>query len=210
MLLNDDLNSVQHGGEMKKTADIKEHIIAVTTELINQSNGNIAEITTRLIADQAGIGIGLINYHFQSKENLIEICVERIINKVILAFAPPTQEQSLVLRLKHSAKLVFEFFVENPAVTRISILSDYKNPKQDDNTRRTITGICKGLGDDFDIPESKRHILAFTLVSVMQAMFLRKDQTEDFGGYDFTIKEQRDEVLDLLIDRIFAGFEDEK
>lgn len=195
---------------MKKTADIKEHIIAATTELINQSNGNIAEITTRLIADQAGIGIGLINYHFQSKENLIEICVERIIGKVISAFAPPTQEQSPVLRLKHSAKLVFEFFVENPAVTRISILSDYKNPKQDDNTRRTITGICIGLGDDFDIPESKRHILAFTLVSVMQAMFLRKDQTEDFGGYDLTIKEQRDEVLDLLIDRIFAGFEDEK
>ena len=194
---------------MKKSEEVKEKIIEVTISLIHESAGDVAEINTRAIAEKAHVGIGLINYHFQTKENLIEICVERMIGKVISVFAPSAPELTPTARLKHSVKLVFDFFIANPAVTRISILSDCKNPKQDDNTMKSVMGICKG-SDDFKIPENKRFIFAFTLVSVMQAMFLRKDQSNEYFGYDLNIKKQRDEVLDLLIDNIFGRSGDEK
>jgi AcrR family transcriptional regulator len=193
---------------MKKSDEMKELIIKTTIDLITESDGDITTISTRAIADKAQVGTGLVNYHFQTKENLIEICVERMIGKVIAEFAPVVVETSPMAQLKHRAKLVFDFLIGNPAVSKISILSDHKNPKNDDNTIKSTMGICRALGD-FGVPENDRFILAFALVSVMQALFLRREQSEELFGYDLHIKERRDEVLDLIIDNLFGGFENE-
>ena len=71
---------------MKNTTNVKDNIIEVTTELIEQLEGNTKSITARMIAEKAGVGLGLINYHCGSKENLITACVQRIIGKVIAGF----------------------------------------------------------------------------------------------------------------------------
>ena len=62
------LNDVHGGSGMDKNAHIKNHIIEVTTKLIEKHNGSIKDITARMIAAKAGVGLGLINYHFGSKE----------------------------------------------------------------------------------------------------------------------------------------------
>lgn len=193
---------------MKKSEKVKERIIEAATSLITESAGDVANINTRAIAEKAGVGVGLINYHFQTKDNLIEICVERMIGEVIAAFSPETQAQSPVARLKHSAKLVMDFLVENPAVARISMLSDYKNPKGDDNTMKSAMSVKLVLGSS-GLPEKEQLILAFALTSVMQALFLRKDRSGEVFGYDVNIKEQRDDVLNLLIESIFGELEHE-
>lgn len=41
--------------------DAKQAIIWATTDLIMVSNGSMDEITTRMIAEKAGVGVGLIN-----------------------------------------------------------------------------------------------------------------------------------------------------
>ena len=56
-------------GYSLSTEDEKEVIIKATTELIQENDGNITKITSRRIAERAGVGLGLINYHFESKEN---------------------------------------------------------------------------------------------------------------------------------------------
>ena len=71
---------------MDKNTNVKNRIIEVTTELIEQHNGNIKDITARMIAAKAGVGLGLINYHFRSKEKLITECVQRIIGTVVTQF----------------------------------------------------------------------------------------------------------------------------
>ncbi|MCL1964309.1 MAG: TetR/AcrR family transcriptional regulator [Firmicutes bacterium] len=193
---------------MKGSGDVKEKIIEATMGLIAESAGDIADISTRTIAERTHIGTGLINYHFQTKENLIEICVERMIGKVIAAFTPSTPEQTPTARLKSTAKQVFDFLVDNPAVSRISILSDHKNPKKSDSTMKSAMGMNKVLGK-LEISEKEQFVLAFALTSAMQAMFLRKDQSGELFGYDMNVKEQRDKVLGLLIDTMFGGFEHE-
>ena len=62
--------------------EVKDKIINVTIDLIKEANGNIDKITIREIAKRAEIGVGLINYHFQSKKNLVDICVQQIISNV--------------------------------------------------------------------------------------------------------------------------------
>jgi len=191
---------------MKKSQEVKEKIIEATICLISESDGNLATINTRAIADKAQVGIGLINYHFQTKENLIEICVERMIGRYIFKISPSVLEQAPVSRLKHTAKRVFDLLMDNPAISRIFILSDQKNPKIDDNTVKSALGICKVLGD-VGIPKDERFVLSFALISIIQTLFLRKDQSGELFGHDINVKKQRDDVLNMLIDTMFGKFD---
>jgi Transcriptional regulator len=188
---------------MKKEECINK-IIEVTTGLIQGSSGNINEITIRMIAEQAGIGVGLINYHFGSKEQLIEQCVQKMISKVIMSFRPQTvQELDPVSHLKLTAKLVADFLMDNPAVSRISILGDQKNPKIRDNTMKTILGFSQSLTNSA-LSEEKKRLLLFGLTSILQAAFLRKDISKECLGYDFNCKEERDRYLEDMVDILFC------
>jgi len=189
---------------MKKSAEIKERIIEATIILITESDGDVAEINTRAIAEKANVGVGMINYHFQTKDNLIEICVEQIIGKVIAAFAPTITESTPIAQLKHTVKLVFDFLMSNPAVSKISILSDHKNPKKTDNTIKTAIGLNRTLGD-FEMSNKRQFLLTFALTSIMQAIFLRKNQFGELFGCDINIKAQRDKILDLFVDNLVGG-----
>jgi len=190
---------------MKKSDDVKEKIINITTELITNGNGNIDEITTRKIAEEANIGIGLINYHFQTKDNLVEICVQRIIGKVISDFKPDVgKDHNSIDRLKYVTKLVADFLMNNQAVARISILGDISNPTLEDNTNNTMKGFNFSLAES-GIADNERIVLMFILTSVLQSAFLRKNISSELFGYDFNDKITRDLFIDCIIDRLLKG-----
>jgi AcrR family transcriptional regulator len=183
--------------------DAKERILQAATQLIEESGGGIEEITTRAIADRAQVGIGLINYHFQTKENLIEICVQQLISGVIAQFKPqPGQAAGGPAQLAAVVKLVADFLMDNQPVSQISILGDYKNPKPLDNTMKTAYGFTRSLGD-YDMTDDDKKLLAFALTSVLQAMFLRRQLSAELFGCDFNNKAQRDSFIDFIVARLF-------
>ena len=125
---------------MQEIRNVKEVIIDVTTELIRENNGNVTKITSRKIAERAEVGLGLINYHFGSKENLITICVQRIINNVVMCFSPDkknyNERDGLAdkERLADWAKQVYDFLFDNYAISSISILGDMQNYQAKSNS----------------------------------------------------------------------------
>jgi AcrR family transcriptional regulator len=187
---------------MKKSNNIKEKLIAVTTELIRKGNGNVNEITTRMIAEKAEVGIGLINYHFQTKENLIEICIQQMIGNVIKDFRPNvTGPLNPVDYLKSVAKSVADFLMENQAVARISILGDFHNPQKTDNTMKTVKGFGSAISE-LNISNQEKTILMFALTSILQAVFLRAGMSRELFGYDFQVKNERDMFIDSIIEHL--------
>ena len=186
---------------MDKNENVKNRMIKVTTDLIEQYNGNTRSITARMIAEKAGIGLGLINYHFGNKENLITECVQRIIGKVVSGFQltqPYTTDKE---RLTACAIYVFDFLFENSAISRISILGDFQNYTETCNSVLTQQGFSFSLKNDISNDDKK--ILVFILTAAMQAAFLGSEAIEQILGYDFTKSEDRASYIRKLIDILF-------
>ena len=196
---------------MRNKEEAIEAIISATTELIEQSNGNINAITARAIADKSNVALGLINYHFESKENLITVCIQRIINKVLMNFAPDkidyNQDDGLTdkERLISFAQQTYDFLFENFSIIKISILSDFKDYKPKCNSVYTQLGFKYALRGN--ISESKKQLIAFSLTSIMQNAFLTGENSKEIIGYNLTNKTERDlfisDTVSMLMEDIY-------
>lgn len=193
---------MKEGVTMTESNDLKSKIINVTKELITKGDGDINKITIRAIAEKADVGVGLINYHFKDKDNLIEICVQQMIGDVVDSFRPDLDDTSVpVERLAATVKQVMDFLFSNEAISRISILSDMKNPTCNDNSTKTMLGFFSNLKGSMDEGEGKKLIFALTVI--LQSIFLRKDASCDILGIDVSNKKDRDELIELIIRKLF-------
>lgn len=188
--------------------NVKEHIIEITTALIEENNGDTKNITARMIAERAGIGLGLINYHFGSKDNLITACVQRIINNVVFSFSPQKmdygKEDGLTdkERLTDWATQVFEFLFENYGISKISILGDMQDYKEKTNSTYTQLGFALAIKN---ANEKEKRLMAFILASAIQVAFLSNKAAKDIIGYDFSLSEERKDFVKKTVSLIFDG-----
>lgn len=175
--------------------DNREKIIDAARKLIAERGSSLETITVREICSRAGVGLGLVNYYFGSRDRLMELCVEQIINGVVKSFEEIRDSASLLSpfeTLDRLGNLTLTFLFEHEAVARISMLSDMKKPGNQDNTHRTweaylpLVAACR---PDWDPPEVKRH--TFTLISAMQQSFLRYEEIRQDMGIDLKDASQR-------------------
>ena len=188
---------------MSKNVNVKNRIIEVTTELIEQHNGNIKDITARMIATKANVGLGLINYHFGSKEKLITECVQRIIEKVVTEFQMTEQYETDKERLTACATYVFNFLFEHSAISRVSILGDFQNYTGNCNSVLTQQGFSLSLKNG--ISNKDKSMFVFILTAAMQVAFLGSETVKKLLGYDFTKAEDRAAYIGKLVDFLFEG-----
>ncbi len=142
--------------------DLKEQIINATIALIENSDGLIENITIRAIAQKANVAVGLINYHFESKKNLIEVCVQRIISHVMATFpknaeveSAPTPDDEPESEMPSFTARVFDFLLNHPEIARISILADLSEPNIASNSSVSYRAILKGLPETEDKKSEK-------------------------------------------------------
>lgn len=188
---------------MNKNVNVKNRIIEATTELIEQYHGNIKDITARMIATKANIGLGLINYHFGSKEKLITECVQRIIGKVVKEFHMTKQYETDKERLTACATYVFNFLFEHSAISRVSILGDFQNYTGNCNSVLTQQGFSLSFMNG--ISNEDKSMFVFTLTAAMQVAFLGSGTIKQLFGYDFTKTGDRAAYIGKLVDFLFEG-----
>lgn len=190
---------------MDTNTNVKNRIIEVTTELIEQHNGNIKNITARMIAEKADIGLGLVNYYFGSKEKLITECVQRIIGQVVAGFHMDQEFQTEKECLTAWATYVFNFLFEHSAISRVSILGDFQNYTKNCNSVLTQRGFSLSLKNS--ISNEDKSILVFILTAAMQTAFLGSATVSQLLGYDLTKTEDRAAYISKLVGILFQGDE---
>ena len=112
----------------------RKKIIHAAIQIIEQEQ-NIDAVTVRKIAEKASIAVGLINYHFKSKSNLINISVREFINEVIAGWkkhtsSPETSDPVSVLKVMLQS--TGKFLSDYPGISRISITNDLFSANADD------------------------------------------------------------------------------
>ncbi|MGC6768270.1 TetR/AcrR family transcriptional regulator [Enterococcus sp. LJL51] len=173
--------------------DVIERIISSAIALIQESDGNIKTVTTRMIAERANVAVGAINYYFKTKNQLIEIGLQRLAEKqrekFTFANLPVGDFDSIVLWGQEFADSLFE----NPAVSEIAILENMKNPQEMDATAENIKQLAAVVSENGKMDSS-----VFIIITVLQTAFLRRHQSRLELGCDFMVKEQRDRFVEKM------------
>lgn len=173
----------------------KESIIQAAISLIREKGDRLDDITVREICKKAGVGLGLVNYHFGNKDRLIEQCVEQMISSMIVRFQDlqkGTQDMLPFERLDYLGIMTLNFLFEHEAISRISILTDMQTPKEDDNTFRTYAAylpLVSACRPDWDEDTVKRK--TFCLITAMQQTFLRHETVSRMLGISLNTQEAR-------------------
>lgn len=193
---------------LMKMNSVKEKILNSTIELLGECEA-VEEVTVRDIALRADVGVGLINYHFQTKENLVNLCVQRIIGDVIQRFDQLSQSLNMepLEKLRFLAKRNCSFLVQNKGISRISILSDIENGNFTDNTSQTINAylpivkaVCSEKKSDKEI-----YLVTSIMISAFQSAFMRGDVFMEGLELDFYEMHQRDLIVDMIIDNVIKN-----
>lgn len=174
---------------LQNHSNIKENIINTTISLIERSDGLLENITVREIARESGVAVGLVNYHFGSKKNLIEVCVQRIISHVMKTFSgtdsSANKEESAYksdIDIASFTASVFTFLKNNPEIAKMSILSDLSQVNTESNSSVSYRAILKAIPDRE--PETIRKIKAFMFLSTIQSAFLNRLISNELLDFD--------------------------
>lgn len=203
-----------------------EKIINTTMELIKERKGDISNVTIRMIADRAGIGVGLTNHYFKSKELLVGECVDSVFKDLFTAFMGEDvlagEVMTPVEQTKRAAKKVMHFLLDNEAVARVAMVSDVGHPGTEDYTTRLINSFAYCMADRKQLDEmlsndrmsdrmkhqfkehfiSEQRIKAFMLTSSLKEAFIRKNHLFLTIGVDLNNPEKCDEYVDELVEML--------
>lgn len=189
--------------------DSKEAIIRSTIDLINEKGDRLDEITVREICKRSGVGLGLVNYHFGNKEALMELCVERMVNGIVERFQKMREETGQFTpfeQLEYLGNMTLNFLFEHEAVSRVSILTDMRAPKEGDNTSRTylaylpLVSACRPGWDEETVKRK-----TFCLITAMQQLFLRREAVSGILGVDLSSEQARNALHTKILHDILGG-----
>jgi AcrR family transcriptional regulator len=188
--------------------DTKRKILDATIKLIEEKDSKPEDITVRDICRAAGVGLSQINYHFQTKENLIAQCVQVMIGDVIQNYAREftlTPGMSAMDMLKRRMFTTLNFLYANENISRLSILTDHQNARRDDNTGQTVNAylpLVEQVCMENNISDDPKTLMTL-MVLTMQGMFLRTDVVREDLGLDLRSEDGRRQIIDIFVDNVF-------
>ena len=181
----------------------KEKLVDATFELMEEADDPL-NVTSRQIADRAGVKPSMINYCFGSRENLIY----QTFQKQYMGFLKDKDVEKLIASdiapkdlLKKLHFIVAKCLVENPKFTK------------------AITGYVlfnRDLSQEsFSFPYVKKHyagkktdkecrLIAYEMSSMMQLIVCRKDDIKRDFGIDLTKDKELKKYIDMRIDLLLA------
>ncbi len=185
---------------MNKTEQTKEQLIQTTIKLISEGH-DPEELSVRQIADEAGITFGLINYHFGTKQQLIQLACQIIFNSKIeemMQFLYKSQGNP-VERLRMYLK-----FSTNLGMTHHqAILKVITKQELFEGEYETVTHFLPLMKEIFpDVSENELKLLAFQLIIPIQVAFIKYEQTSKYFSQNNSDPSSVEWFIDQSIDNL--------
>lgn len=187
--------------------DTRTRILEAAAGLLNEG-GDPQRITVRQIAERAGVGVGLINYHFQSRDNLLN----EVVSSLMLVEAgrwfeaAATADADPVTRLKALFRETSRIAAQYPGYLQVMVNHELQNstfsvPLMIIPLLREIFGSTK--------TEMELRLIALQMVLPLQIVALQPAALQLYAGVDIFDSRQRDNLIDTLVDNLLAQMEGE-
>lgn len=180
--------------------DARQTLINITKALLEEQN-DIESITVRLIAERAGVGTGLINYHFKSKDNLLSIAIGDVMAEAIRSFTSAGMNAELdpVAKLKRLLKELFLIICRNKKLMRFILSQEIM-----EGNLKTALYLIPLLKEIFGTQKNdmELRIIALQIIHPIQVTGLNIEAFYMFSGIDLNDEEQRNTFIDTLINNL--------
>jgi AcrR family transcriptional regulator len=186
---------------MNDELDPKGRILQATINLLNETP-DPDTITVRDIAGRAEVGVGLINYHFGSKEALLDEAIGALMREAAGLDAPALladAEADPIERVRAVLKQTTRVGLRFPKLARL--LARHALLGGDYGAERSLLPL---LREHFAgaLSEPEIRVTAMQIVAPLQAMAVRAEDVEVFAGLDVFDEAVMDQVIDRLVDNV--------
>ena len=187
-----------------KLAISKEKILVAADRLLREADHH-AEVTSRAIAAEADVPLGMINYCFGSREKLLyevfvrnkdEYLTDDRIRSILTSDAGPKD------KIRKMYYLVADFLIDEYKFTRA--VMGYVLLNRDLTQGLTTYPLVKehfgGQKEEWELK-----FISYQLSSMMQLVIYRLDDMQDFLDLDPDPKEEIHRIIDLQTDLLLGG-----
>ncbi|CAB1245660.1 TetR family transcriptional regulator [Clostridiaceae bacterium BL-3] len=180
---------------MNNPNSTKELLIKTVVELLQECS-DISEITSRKITKRANVNLSTINYYFNSKDELVNIAVNKLIGDTAdIYFQNMTSSSSSPKdKLRNFLISISDMVVNYKKYTKQII--PYILLKEKFIQTMEILPLIR---DCFEESKSDKEckVISYQLISFMQLVFYRADEFKSFSKIDIMNKKERDELIDM-------------
>lgn len=186
----------------EKDKDARERIIEVTLRILEEVE-DVDKITVRQIAERAGVGVGLINYHFKTKDNLLSIAIGDTMSNIITELSyDSVYTLDSVENLKDLLKRLCDIGIHYDKVLPFILNQCIINGNM--QAQLAIIPILRNIfGDEKD--EMSLRTIALQIILPIQMVALSPESFQLYSGTNIKVKHQRDNFIDILIENIIKG-----
>lgn len=180
---------------------VKEQLIQAAIKLLTESK-DPGKITARQIVCEAKVNLAMINYYFNSKDELINLAVGKIIEKradslkEINRKAIPAKQ-----KLVEFITTMSDILIEYAEITRPTI--PYLLLEGNLDTSYFILPVIRECFDNKKT-EAECRIIAYQMVSFLQLAFYRLDEFAKYTGKDIMEKEERDDLIQTTVNQLIG------
>lgn len=182
----------------------KEKLIKVTIQMICEGK-KPNEITVKDITERAELGNGMVNYHFQSKDNLIRVAVKKVMGCATKKFGDKIKSKGIISpneRLTFILKEVINFIADNPEISKIAILDDLENNQATAHLLSSEEAYNQCLKELYDNDMSKLWVKSYLIAGYINYIFLKAENIKKEMGFDFYSKDQRENAIENLVQEL--------
>jgi len=184
----------------------KEQILGAAVKLI-QEGKEPADITVRDIAAEANVQLGLINYHFRTKDELMYQAVGVLRYKLASNIFTKDKDKSAYMRFREMLISICDMSVKYSQYMRFTV--EYELTKAEIVVPQYIIPLIREIyaasSGGGKVSETSIRIKAYEIISILQLIFFRAKDISNYLGFDVLDYDRMVEVIDTILNDHFPN-----
>jgi AcrR family transcriptional regulator len=176
----------------------KRKLLEAATALL-EAKDNPDDVTVREIAETAGVGLGLINYYFESRDQLIHEAVSMKMASLASLAVNLDDTSDPIQRLKNLLVSISDIGMKDSKLNKIS--AEYELLNGDFSACLYLLPALRSIHNGKK-SETDLRLLAYQIITTFQSIYIRQQAFHMYSGINIENKNERDSLISSIVDNL--------